>query len=224
MKKKESYKHILPHFQQPGQAYFVTWSLKDAIPAKAIAMYSRKLGQLKTKIDLSKKFNGNNVLLAKMKREYAITRRKYFIMYDTLLAQQKNPDIDLSSQNLQEIIVDVLNHWDNICLENYAFCVMKNHVHWAFRVYEKDESGKSVYLQDILKSVKSFSARAINRVIEQNGQLWQKESYDTTIRNEIHLVNVVRYTLNNPVKAGYVENWKEWSGCWCSDEFLDVLS
>jgi len=36
MEKKEFYRHALPHFQQPGQAYFVTWSLKDALPAKAL--------------------------------------------------------------------------------------------------------------------------------------------------------------------------------------------
>ena len=41
MQKKEYYKHMLPHFQQPGQAYFVTWSLKDAIPAKAFKRYSQ---------------------------------------------------------------------------------------------------------------------------------------------------------------------------------------
>jgi len=31
MEKKEFHRHYLPHFQQPGQAYFVTWSLKDAV-------------------------------------------------------------------------------------------------------------------------------------------------------------------------------------------------
>src|SRR5659263_575603 len=30
MEKKEFHRHYLPHFQQPGQAYFVTWSLKVA--------------------------------------------------------------------------------------------------------------------------------------------------------------------------------------------------
>ncbi len=50
MKKKEFYKHILPHFQQPGQAYFVTWSLKDAIPAKALKRYSQKLEILKSQL------------------------------------------------------------------------------------------------------------------------------------------------------------------------------
>jgi hypothetical protein len=43
LEKKESYKHALPHFQQPGQAYFVTWNLKDAVPKKALKRYSDEL-------------------------------------------------------------------------------------------------------------------------------------------------------------------------------------
>src|SRR5665647_537075 len=51
MEKKESYHHILPHFQQPGQAYFITWCLKDAIPPKALQSYSQKLELLKYQIE-----------------------------------------------------------------------------------------------------------------------------------------------------------------------------
>jgi hypothetical protein len=51
MEKKEYYKHILPHFQQPGQAYFVTWILKDAIPPHALKRYTEKLARLKSEIE-----------------------------------------------------------------------------------------------------------------------------------------------------------------------------
>ena len=50
MEKKEAYRQILPHFQQPGQAYFVTWNLKDAIPPKALSRYSLQLAKLKLQI------------------------------------------------------------------------------------------------------------------------------------------------------------------------------
>ena len=47
---KEHYRHILPHYQQPGQAYFMTWCLKNSIPPKALARYTKKLKELKTEI------------------------------------------------------------------------------------------------------------------------------------------------------------------------------
>ena len=43
MEKKESYRRHLPHFQQPGQSYFVTWCIYNAVPAKALNNYALQL-------------------------------------------------------------------------------------------------------------------------------------------------------------------------------------
>lgn len=51
MEKKEAYKHILPHFQQPGQACFVTFCLWEAVPHGAFPDYSNKLRELRLLID-----------------------------------------------------------------------------------------------------------------------------------------------------------------------------
>jgi hypothetical protein len=51
MERKEYYKQSLPHFQQPGQAYFVTWCLKDSVPKKALKRYTQQLEILKSQID-----------------------------------------------------------------------------------------------------------------------------------------------------------------------------
>ena len=57
MEKKEFHKANLPHYQQSGQAYFVTWNLQEAIPALALKDYTEKLNQLKTSIDFAVKSN-----------------------------------------------------------------------------------------------------------------------------------------------------------------------
>lgn len=75
-----------------------------------------------------------------------------------------------------------------------------------------ESKGKAVYLQDILHSVKLFTARRINENENSSGQLWEHESFDTTIRNNQHFVNAINYVLNNPVKAGFVKDWKDWPG------------
>ena len=104
-------------------------------------------------------------------------------------------------------------------IENYAFCIMPNHIHWVFRTFETDAEGNPVYLQDILQSVKRFSANRINEALKRKGSLWQKESLDTTIRDREHLHNAIEFTLNNPIKAGLVKSREEWSGNWCKDWF-----
>lgn len=219
MEKKESYRHMLPHFQQPGQAYFLTWSLIDALPPKALEVYTRQLKQIKTNIEFARKKENNEKTLAGLMMEYALLRRKYMKAYDDLLHLQTKFIVDLSKKENQEIVLESLHFWEGKRLENYAICVMKNHVHWVFRLYEKNELDTPVYLQDILQSVKRYSSNKINKLEGLKGPLWQKESFDTTIRDEKHLVRAVEYTINNPVQAHLVKDWMEWKGTFLAPGF-----
>ena len=219
MEKKESYRHILPHFQLPGQTYFVTWNLHEAIPKKAFARYTSELEMLKTQIKFLEQQKPDPSEIEKIKQEYYSVRRPYIKAYVDLLDSDRNPKIDLSKSENLEIIFGSLQFWEGQRLQNIAFTVMPNHVHWVVKLLDKDSSGNPVYLQDILQSVKRFSSNRINKAENRSGTLWQKESFDTTIRNEKHLFDAINYTLNNPVKAGLVSNWREWKGTWygCSD-------
>ncbi len=74
------------------------------------------------------------------------------------------------------------------------------------------QSSKPVYLQDILHSVKLFTARRINKNENRSGHLWEEESFETTIRNDRHFVNVFNYVIQNPLSAGFVADWHDWRG------------
>jgi len=162
-------------------------------------------------------------LVEKLKQEYYLVRKKYIKAYDDLLDAARNPSVDLSRTENTEIIIQALRFWESKKLTNTAFTIMPNHVHWVFQLFEKDTEGKPVYLQDILQSIKRFSSNQINKAENREGTLWQKESFDTTIRDEKHLYYAIRYTLQNPVKAGLVADWRNWKGTWngcsvgCSD-------
>ena len=219
MEKKEFYCHYLPHFQQPGQAYFVTWSLKDAVPAKALVSYTQKLEMLKAQIELQKACKSEIAVIENLQHEYYFVRRKYFKAYDDLLDAERNPVINLSKPENTEIIMGSLKFWEGKKLNNWAFTIMSNHVHWVFEVFNKDQEGNPVYLQDIMQSVKRYSANQINKLENRQGSLWQKENFDTTIRDHQHRYNAINYTLNNPVAAGLVSDWKLWPGTWGSSDF-----
>jgi putative transposase len=214
MEKKESYTHILPHFQMPGQAYFVTWNLHNAIPPKSFIRYTRELESLKSQIKFFEQRKSENSEIEKLKHEYYLVRKKYIKAYDDLLDLERNPLIDLSKSENREIIMQAIRFWEGQKLKNVAFTIMPNHVHWVLKLLEKDDKENPVYLQDILHSVKRFSSYEINKAENRSGTLWQKESFETTIRNETHLYYAIKYTLDNPVKAGLVSNWRDWKGTW----------
>ncbi len=215
MEKKEYYRRELPHFQQPGQSYFVTWNLKDAVPAKALVNYKLQIVQLRQDLEMAQFREADKETIAEINKKIYLTRKKYMGAFDDLLDVQKKPKINLSKPEITSIIADALHFWEKNRIDNHAFCIMPNHVHWVLHVYEKSIDNKPVYLQDILHSVKSFTALKINEIENLKGAFWQDESFDTTIRDQQHLFRAIDYTIMNPVKAKLVDNWLNWKGTWC---------
>ena len=220
MEKKESYRHNLPHFQQSGQTYFVTWDLQSAVPPKSFARYTLELEMLKSQIKVLEQQKSNSSEIEKVKQDYISVKSQYNKAYDDILDSDRNPKINLSKAENLEIMFEALQFWEGQRLQNIAFTIMPNHVHWVVKLLDKDNKGNPVYLQDILQSVKRHSSNKINKVENRSGKLWQKESFDTTIRNKKHLYNAIKYTLNNPVKAGLVSNWRDWKGNWVQRFFI----
>lgn len=248
--KKEHYRRKLPHYQQPGQWYSVTFSLAGAMPKGAMHKYSVQLETARTRMEelrsresefpgigisksdanlrLGKSKSQSSVWesrspggeLAQAKKEYQIALLKYRLAYDKFLNNSTLPGINLLKDGNRKIIEEALLFWEGKRLTNHAWCIMSNHVHWIITVFEKQkgvvvpnsDKEKPVYLQDLLHSVKLFTARRINENEHRSGQLWEAESFDTTIRNDRHFVNVFNYVIQNPVSAGLVQNWEDWAG------------
>lgn len=98
---------------------------------------------------------------------------------------------------------------------------MSNHVHLLIDlrrfniVPETDISGKTrnYPLTDtlrLLKGSKGSTSGQCNKRLGRNGQFWHHENYDHYVRNEGELQRIGQYMLNNPVKAGLVEDWRQW--------------
>ena len=64
----------------------------------------------------------------------------------------------------------------------------------------------------LLQSVKGYSAREANKLLERTGPFWQNESYDHWIRDEVEFERVRRYIESNPVRSGLVLSLKTTAG------------
>ncbi|MDR2449440.1 MAG: transposase [Prevotellaceae bacterium] len=64
------------------------------------------------------------------------------------------------------------------------------------------QSSKKHGLPEIVRALKTFSARRINekRNISQTA-VWQRNYYEHIIRNEASFLNISKYIMNNP------QNW-----------------
>jgi putative transposase len=85
---------------------------------------------------------------------------------------------------------------------------MPNHVHTVFAPLTEETS--SVPLSAIMHSLKRNTAKQANRLLKRSGYFWEHESFDHYIRNQTEFKRIIKYLLENPVKAGLVDRWKDW--------------
>jgi len=211
------YKRNLPHWQEPGAEYFVTFRLAGSLPKKVIQ-------QLKESRDTFKKNFSHKV-------DYQSASRKFeallFKKYESLLDGQGTGPNWLSNKNIADIVKEALHFRDNKEYDLYAFCIMSNHVHLVFRdLYSNQEDQKieeTFAVTKILQGLKSYTGLMANRELNRTGSFWHEESYDRLIRNADELNNTIQYTLNNPVNINLVKDWRDWLHSYCKPEFAKEL-
>ena len=106
----------------------------------------------------------------------------------------------LRQPRIADTVASALKQFDGTRYKMLAWCVMPNHVHLVFQPLGKYD------LAGILHAWKSYTAVEINRLLSRSGPLWQKEYYDHLIRDGAQLKRAIRYTTENPIKAG-MKSW-----------------
>lgn len=210
---KEFYRRNLPHLTPLGGTFFVTYCLADALPKPVL---KKTLEQFAAEVqELKKKPKFTPAMLHDL-------HKRQFVRYDKLLARSYGEQY-LKRPKIAEIVKGSLHYFDGSRIELISYCIMSNHVHLMLRLYEKDELGKPVFLSKIMHSIKSFSANEINKQLGRTGTLWLVESYNHYVRNPRSWRRIVNYILDNPVKAGLVEDRKDWKWSYIKEEYNDFM-
>ena len=95
--------------------------------------------------------------------------------------------------------------------ESLAFVVMPDHLHWLIVL-----QGNTT-LAALMHSVKGSSSRQINQLCGTNQPVWQNGYHDHAVREDEELVNVARYIVANPLRAGLankIGDYPFWDAKW----------
>jgi REP element-mobilizing transposase RayT len=92
--------------------------------------------------------------------------------------------------------------------------VMPDHVHLILTPLTDETRRLIVSLIEIMKGVKGASAHAITHRLGHRGTVWQEESFDHVLRSSENLDAKIEYVLQNPVRAGLVQNWQQYRWLW----------
>ncbi len=191
------YRHHLPHIHPEGYPIFITFNLVGSIPMEVFReLKEQRDNELKT-------------------LEKEAVERKYFSKYDEWLDKCQSGHTWLKDENIASTVMKKIHSFENERYELLTYCVMPNHVHLLIKLLSKQiikHQGKTANypLTDTIRLIKGSTARECNLTLKRTGSFWHHESNDHYVRDEPEFKKIIKYILNNPVKAGLVKEWTEW--------------
>ena len=84
-----------------------------------------------------------------------------------------------------------------------AHCLMGNHYHLALQVAD-------IPLSAVMHRLLTMYATAFNRRHDRKGHLFHARYHAKLCLTESYLLTVIRYIHQNPVRAGFVKNARDW--------------
>lgn len=184
----------LPHWDQQGRTYSLTFRLADSVPAPLLAQH--RLEEATWRSQHPEPWTPEVELQYLRRFTGAIER----------WLDQGHGECLLRRPGCAEIIAGALRFFEGQRTRLHAWVVMPNHVHVLTEIIAGHD------LPTLMESWKGFMARAVNAHLGRTGTLWQKGYHDRLIRDWEHFANVVRYIRRNPAKAALPP------GAWLSGE------
>jgi putative transposase len=173
----------LPHWQQEGAVYFVTFRLADAILQRLREQWE---SERETWLRLHPEPWSAEIQLEYHKRFSATVERWLDAGHGSRILRRRD---------CAELVAEALRHFDGERVGLISCVVMPTHVHALF--VQRAEWP----LEKVVRSWKSFSSRKINSLLGRDGSLWQRDYFDRLVRDQKHFASCVRYIRRNPAKA-----------------------
>ena len=170
----------LPHLHQDGKLQFITFRLADSLPRHV----TEQLLALKQKF------------LRDHPGEWTPQTK---IEYHKLIGPTAEAALNngygscvLRNPRIRAILEQAFAHYDNEACIVHAYVIMPNHVHVLLQMIGSHQANT------IIHSIKSFTARAINKTLNRTGPLWLRDNFDRLIRSNPHYHATLQYIINNP--------------------------
>lgn len=227
---KQFYRRKLPHRHSPGATLFVTFRLAGSIPKSLILRYKKE------KLWLEQQILRSDGKVSKERAEPHLRElrhdfeRRWFKKFELELHKAAIGPTWLKNPKVAKTVAESLHFLDGKAYNLIAFCIMWNDIHTVFKPLLNEHSlveivgsnplrfeSNAPTQSSIMESLKGYTARQANKILGRTGKFWEAESYDHEIKDQESMARIVRYVLNNPVKAGLVSDWQEWPWTWLTE-------
>lgn len=107
---------------------------------------------------------------------------------------------DHDREQFLQILGQVVERYGWIC---HAYCLMSNHYHLLIETPDAN-------LSQGMRQLNGIYTQWINRQHSRTGHVFQGRFKSIVVQKESHLLEIVRYVVLNPVRAGMVHGPGEW--------------
>jgi REP element-mobilizing transposase RayT len=195
----------LPHWMVADRPYFVTFRLAGTLPRDVV-------GELKQEREALLSIPNVD------EEKWTELKRRQFARVDAILDAVSPRRAWLSKYEIAELVFENFAWLEQRGWRIYAAVIMLNHVHAVVR----HTDGRNGELLGELGQYKSYTGDRANRILGRKGKFWAEEGFDHWCRDESKVIGACRYTCLNPVKAGLVKTWRDWSWVRCEEEYQPV--
>lgn len=186
----------LPHWEQPGATYFITFRTADSLPQEAFNLWKRQRDHRLTRQTGIVDDMPWHIKAKALDPNHQGQFRRIFRHKLEKLLDRGTGECPFSDAKLAQIVADSLKHFDGERYHLGDFVVMPNHVHLLVCLFAAFRLRRQCY------SWKHYIAKEINKIRGGPCELWQKESFDHLVRDVEHFRKFQRYIRANPKKAG----------------------
>lgn len=215
---KEYYRRNLPHFHPQYATFFITFRLVHSLPYHILDQLKQEYAEYEERLKISLDMSDKEALRIALE-EY---HHAYFVAFDTFLDEQREGNRWLANFAVANVVRDAIHYRDGKVYDLICYTIMPNHVHLLCTLkssapfeHDTNHGSRVTPVTTMLHSLKRYTARECNKVLQREGAFWQSESYDRINRNEQELDRTIMYVMNNPVKAGLVKQMKDWEYSYC---------
>ena len=127
----------------------------------------------------------------------------------TTVTHQRTP-LFLNLTNARLVIHQMRQSDNEHASRSLAWVVMPDHVHWLMEL-------GSVTLSTLMRRFKSRSSVMLHKAGVSQESVWQPGYQDRALRRDEDVLNVARYIVANPLRAGLAKSIREyphWDAAW----------
>ena len=170
----------LPHWNQNDCVQFVTFRLADSLPQAKLIEYK----QIKDEWLANHPKPWNEAAQEEYNNTIGYKIDKWLNAgYGSCM---------LKDEKVRKIVEDSILHFNGEKYNIHAYVIMPNHVHVLLSPVGDNQ------VQTIVGGWKTFSAHEINKMLNQTGSVWERESFDRMVRNDEDFEAKFNYIEANP--------------------------